>query len=403
MRAELLRHAWAATLAWCLAAGLALAVPPAPALADAADAAVADADDAAVADVAAADAAEAADDDTAEAADGTEVPDDAEPARGWRQVGDRRCLYGENGEPLSGWQQDGEAWYYLDDDGAPRTGWTRTLDGWFYLGSDGAMATGWLRYAGSWYWLGHMGRMHRNEWARDGGHWYYLGEDGRLRTGWLWDEGSWYHLHEGRDALLGAWDGGSAPNHAQLRARLHIQEEFHAEFAHGEKGAAYQRWIVLHDTEGEGAAINVVTWWLMTGEGVATHFVVGRDGTIVQCVPLDQIAHHAGVGNKECEERFGVADSPRDDAYGEPNPYPWPVGRGMNAWSVGIELVHRGGGLPYTEAQLTALDGLIAYIDAYYGFESGITDHKAWRIGNSDTSPEFAAYLRNYQDHRTYR
>ena len=45
---------------------------------------------------------------------------------------------------------------------------------------------------------------------------------------------------------------------------------------------------------------------------------------------------------------------------------------------------------------------LIAYIDAWYGFESEIIDHKAWRSGNSDTSLKFAGYFANYQDHRTH-
>ena len=74
----------------------------------------------------------------------------------------------------------------------------------------------------------------------------------------------------------------------------------------------------------------------------------------------------------------------------------------MNSYSVGIELVHVGGQGGYPEAQLEALDRLIALIDAHYGFESEIIDHKAWRSGNSDTSPEFAVYLKNYQSSRTH-
>ena len=73
---------------------------------------------------------------------------------------------------------------------------------------------------------------------------------------------------------------------------------------------------------------------------------------------------------------------------------------GMNAFSVGIEMIHVGGEGWYPEAQLEALDKLIAYIDAYYGFESTIIDHKMWAYGNSDTSPEFAGYLANYQTQR---
>ena len=65
-------------------------------------------------------------------------------------------------------------------------------------------------------------------------------------------------------------------------------------------------------------------------------------------------------------------------------------------------MVHIGGSGHYPEEQLAAVDAVIAYIDAYFGFESTIIDHKAWRTGNSDTSPEFADYLRNYQTHRRH-
>lgn len=74
----------------------------------------------------------------------------------------------------------------------------------------------------------------------------------------------------------------------------------------------------------------------------------------------------------------------------------------MNAHSVGIEMVHVGGEGAYPEAQLAAVDALIAYIDGYYGFESAIIDHKAWRSGNSDTSHEFADHLASYQSTRRH-
>lgn len=56
----------------------------------------------------------------------------------------------------------------------------------------------------------------------------------------------------------------------------------------------------------------------------------------------------------------------------------------------------------YLESCRMKFSELIAYINAYYGFESEIIDHKAWRSGNSDASKEFAKYLANYQDHRTH-
>lgn len=187
-----------------------------------------------------------------------------------------------------------------------------------------------------------------------------------------------------------------------LLARLDLVQDFRPEFEHGPKDADHQRYIMLHDTEGTGEPESVVSWWSSSGNLVAAHFVVGTDGHIVQCVPLDRIAHHAGYGDTGHNELFGITEDGRDDMVGSVPLGPSFADYGMNAWSVGIELVHVGGSGDYPEAQLEALDGLIAYIDAYYGFQSEICDHKAWRSGNSDTSPEFARYLTNYQDHRTH-
>lgn len=194
-----------------------------------------------------------------------------------------------------------------------------------------------------------------------------------------------------------------APSADELRAKLKITKDYRDSFVHGSKGAKYQKYIVLHDTESDANASDIVNYWDSNGFGVAAHFVVNKDGTIVQCVPLDKIAHHAGFGDTGHNKSFKVTDESRDDKVGTT-----PIGSsfadyGMNSYSVGIELVHVGGSGKYPKAQLKALDGLIAYIDAYYGFESQITDHKAWRSGNSDTSKEFASYLASYQEKRTYK
>ena len=187
-----------------------------------------------------------------------------------------------------------------------------------------------------------------------------------------------------------------------LRASLNISEDYRASFDHGYKGPEFQRYIMLHDTEGDSSPWNVVDYWDSSGNLVASHFVVGKDGSIVQCVPLDRIAHHAGFGDAGHNDLYGVQDESRDDKLGTVPIGDWAPDYGMNSYSVGIEMVHVGGSGYYPEEQLQAVDALIAYIDAYYGFNSPIIDHKAWRSGNSDTSPEFAGYLANYQDHRTH-
>lgn len=186
------------------------------------------------------------------------------------------------------------------------------------------------------------------------------------------------------------------------RAKLDLSEDYRNSFLHGQKPAEYQRYIMLHDTEGTGDAASVISWWDSNGAGVAAHFIVNTDGSIMQCVPLDSITHHAGYGDAGHNDLYGLVEDGRDDMVGSVPIGDWAPDYGMNAYSIGIEMVHVGGSGDYPEAQLEAVDDLIAYIDAYYGFESDIVDHKAWRTGNSDTSAEFAPYLMNYQDHRAH-
>lgn len=83
-------------------------------------------------------------------------------------------------------------------------------------------------------------------------------------------------------------------------------------------------------------------------------------------MPIDQIAHHAGFGDTGHNAAYGVSEDGRDDKRGTTPVGSWASDYGMNAWSVGIEIVHVGGSGPYPEAQLQAIDNLIAYIDAYY-------------------------------------
>lgn len=201
---------------------------------------------------------------------------------------------------------------------------------------------------------------------------------------------------EEEDAVLAT----CSPEEACVALRL--TEDYRSSLSHGSKEAEHQKYIVFHDTEGESDAASVVSWWDSNGQGVGAHFVVNKDGSIVQCVPMDEIAHHAGFGDAGHNVEYGVEDESRDDKIGTVPIGSWAPDYGMNSYSIGIEIVHVGGSGEYPQAQLEALDALVAYIDAYYGFESAIIDHKAWRTGNSDTSLEFAEYLANYQDHRTH-
>ena len=192
------------------------------------------------------------------------------------------------------------------------------------------------------------------------------------------------------------------PDADVLKAELSITEDFRENFVHGAKPRDYQRYIVLHDTESDADAQSIIDWWDSNGNLVAAHFVVNKDGSIWQCTPLDAIVHHAGFGDTGHNDKYGTTDESQDDKRGTTPIGDWAADYGMNSYSIGIEMVHVGGSDDYPEEQLDAVDNLIAYIDAYYGFESEIIDHKAWRSGNSDTSPEFADYLARYQATRTH-
>lgn len=193
------------------------------------------------------------------------------------------------------------------------------------------------------------------------------------------------------------------PSADELKSALDLTEDYRASLVHGSKPKDMQKYIVLHDTESAGSAEDVVGYWDSSGNGVAAHFVINRDGSVVQCVALDEIAHHAGFGDAGHNAEFGVEDESHDDKVGTT-----PIGDaypdyGMNSYSIGIEICHIGGEEDYTDAQLETLDALIAYIDAYYGGNAGrIIDHKTWRTTNSDTSAEFAEYFENYQNSRTH-
>ena len=181
-----------------------------------------------------------------------------------------------------------------------------------------------------------------------------------------------------------------------------LKVDIREQFIHGDKDAEHTRWIVIHDTAGKGGGSYVINWWARNGREVASHFIIDRDGTIWQAVPLDKIAHHAGFGDAGHNEAFDVPEDGRDDRRATRILKNYPD-YGMNSWSIGIELVHLAGQEGgYPEAQLAALDALIAYIDLWCGTECPITIHREWRTSNGDTSLEFDPYLANYRDHRTH-
>ncbi len=101
-------------------------------------------------------------------------------------------------------------------------------------------------------------------------------------------------------------------------------------------------WIVLHTTE--GTADSAISWFQNASSGVSAHYLVKRDGSVVQLVRDKDIAYHAGN-------------------------YPY------NQKSIGIEH-ERYGSSNWTEAQFTASANLVKWLANQYAvtiaFPSGI-------------------------------
>lgn len=153
-------------------------------------------------------------------------------------------------------------------------------------------------------------------------------------------------------------------------------------------GALSPLYLVMHYTAGPTLA-GAVSWFQKPEAKASAHLVIDRDGTIVQMVPFNRRAWHAG------KSKWGHLD-------------------GMNAHSIGIELVNAGklrknaggqwvnwanrvipaedvsiakhkdedaeaGWHEYTEAQLDAATAVGAILHARYAFEDV--------LGHDDISP----------------
>lgn len=110
--------------------------------------------------------------------------------------------------------------------------------------------------------------------------------------------------------------------------------------------------IVIHHTAADTLG-GTVKWFVDPKSQVSAHYVIGRDGSIVQQVSTFARAWHAGVSR---------------DQSGRSN---------VNDFSIGIELVNVGDGKePYPEEQIEALHHLIAELKRRFPKISQVTSHK---------------------------
>lgn len=179
--------------------------------------------------------------------------------------------------------------------------------------------------------------------------------------------------------------------------------------------------IVLHHTVSNGwsgdpdGAESVTKWWNSDPRRVGTHFIIGKHGRIIRCIPEANWAWH--VGKTEIDKRSfgielvnvgylvqgkgglywnGMADNPS---------YKW-----MSEYEI-LKESYRGLKFfaPYTDAQMKSLGWLCAYLGEKYGIKmklplsglhelirenvTGIISHANIIYQKTDISPVFDSKL----------
>lgn len=111
--------------------------------------------------------------------------------------------------------------------------------------------------------------------------------------------------------------------------------------------------VVLHATV-EPTVQGTVDIFLDPEKRVSAHFIVGKEGQVIQMVPVEKRAWHAGLSELE----------------GQP---------AVNDYSIGIEMVNRNDGIdPYPEAQMQAVAGIIRFLRSRYAIpDARIVSHAA--------------------------
>jgi len=169
--------------------------------------------------------------------------------------------------------------------------------------------------------------------------------------------------------------------------------------------------VVIHYTGG-GSSSGTIRWFANPQSRVSAHFVIGRSGRVVQMVPLELAAWHAGIGEMviDGEARsnpnlFTVGIELANHGYlhrDDDGRFWWELGRELKRYRraspEACTLVYDNGfevdgwWEPYPDEQLAALEHLLAAL-ASDGYPNNIVGHEeiAMPLGRKrDPGPLFA-------------
>lgn len=129
-------------------------------------------------------------------------------------------------------------------------------------------------------------------------------------------------------------------------------------------------WVVVHKTASGGTAQDIATFFANDPAMASTHYVVGQDGAIVQCV-----LEKDGAGGNCCEKGNFASFLP--------------IGQNLNTWTISIEHVDPASdnSTPLTDAQKAASFRLIRDICQRHNILMRRGDAAGGIIGHCDIDP----------------
>lgn len=138
----------------------------------------------------------------------------------------------------------------------------------------------------------------------------------------------------------------------------------------GSRGNRKVTTLIWHYTAGQG---NAARWFQYPEARASAHFVIRRDGTIIQCVKLENSAWHVGKATIDNAQCIGV----EIENVGRVKPHPdggWVFGGKNTVWKPDAEPIQAklrydtgkvvdAWWVPYTNAQHTAIRKLLADLE----------------------------------------
>jgi N-acetyl-anhydromuramyl-L-alanine amidase AmpD len=107
-------------------------------------------------------------------------------------------------------------------------------------------------------------------------------------------------------------------------------------------GRAHPSMIVIHCTDGREHAEPVAAMWQQPRHGSSAHFVIGQDGTVIQSVPIGDVAWHAHEANAYSIGIEHSCRTPRELGPSDPGLPPSPALYGASAQLVAWLCAHYG-------------------------------------------------------------